>query len=156
MGKKPFRQKGTGRARAGTIRSPLWTGGGVTFGPTGLENYAKKINKKTKIVAVRHALSLNKDQIIIIKSLPTEPKTATMASLLFKTLKLNKKVLLVDDEVADDTKLAVNNLQDVSLIDVKYLNVYRILNSDWIIITESALASLESKFGSLTTVASLL
>ena len=148
-GKKPYRQKRTGRARAGTIRSPLWRGGGITFGPTGQENYVQKMNKKAKIVALRHALSLNKDQIIIIASLPEDFKTTKTADLLFKTLKLDKKILLVDSEMNLAILKSVNNLQNVSLIRADYLNVYRILNCNWLVITEPALEVLEKRLGSL-------
>lgn len=149
-GRKPWQQKKLGRARVGSIRSPLWKGGGVIFGPSGRENYSKKMNKKAKQLALKHALSLNKKQIMIIKSLPGTSKTATMAKLLFKTLKLDRKVLLVDDQLNQETALAVRNLQDVALMPAAYLNVFRVLNADWLILTTAAVENLENRLKTLS------
>ena len=148
-GRKPWRQKGLGRARVGSIRSPIWRGGGVVFGPTGQENYQKKINKKVKQLALRYALSLNRQQILIIESLPADSKTASLAKLLFKTLKLDKKVLLVDVQPEDGIALAARNLQNVALMPVAYLNVFRVINSDWLVLTNDALQQLENPSDSL-------
>ena len=147
-GRKPWKQKGLGRARVGTIRSPLWRGGGVVFGPSGQENYAKKLNKKAKVLALKQALTLKKEQAISLKSLPTDGKTATMHSLIFKSLKLNRKVLIVDSKADQPVRLSVRNLKDVALIDVAYLNVFRVMNADWLIFTAAALESLQERFSS--------
>lgn len=148
-GRKPWRQKGTGRARVSTIRSPLWRGGGVVFGPSGQENYKTKINKKAKALALKQALTLKKTQILSLKSLPEDGKTATLSKLLFKTLKLNKKILIIDSKFDQSIRLAARNLQDVSLSDVAYLNVFKILNANWLVFTPEALESLQERISSL-------
>ncbi len=150
-GRKPWRQKGTGRARAGSNRSPLWRGGGVTFGPTGEENYIKKLNKKAKVLALKQALTLKNKQIISLKSLPVDGKTATMHKLLFGVLKLDRKVIIVDSKSDQPVRLAVRNLADVDLVDVAYLNVFRILNADWLVFTAASLENLQARAGSLNT-----
>ena len=148
-GKKPHPQKGTGRARAGSIRSPLWRGGGVIFGPTGQENYAKKLNKKAKSLALKQALTLKNKNILSLKSLPEDGKTATLNKLLFQTLKLDRKILIVGFKTPESSRLAIRNLRDVSFIDVSYLNVFRILNADWLVFTADALENLQEKVSSL-------
>ena len=143
-GAKPWKQKGTGRARAGSSRSPLWSGGGVIFGPTGRESYVKKLNKKAKALALRQALSLKKDKVAVLGSLPEDGKTATLNRLIFKTLKLDRRVLLVDDGAPEPARLAARNLAEVELLDVGYLNVFRVMNADWLVFTAKALDNLKN------------
>ena len=145
-GKKPWRQKGLGRARVSSIRSPIWRGGGVVFGPSGQRNYSKKLNKKAKNLALKQALSLKNECILSLKTLPTDGKTATFAKLIFEKLKLNRRILIIDFDLNMATKLAVRNLKDVNLINVKSLNVFQILNADWLILTPPALKALTIKF----------
>ena len=142
-GRKPWQQKGTGKARVGSIRSPLWRGGGVIFGPTGGENYVKKLNKKAKALALRQALTLKKDKVAVLQTLPEDGKTATLNRLLFDKLKLDRRVLLVDGGAAEPAKRAVRNLAEVELIDVSYLNVFRVMNADWLVFTAKALDNLK-------------
>jgi len=142
-GKKPWKQKGTGRARFGSIRVPIWRGGGITFGPLGKENYSRDINKKAKNQAVRQALSLNKDNISVIETFEMKDgKTAEAAKILQK-LGATRRTLIVTDHKEAATERAVSNLKDVKLVQAMYLNVYDVLNADHIIIVKTALPIIE-------------
>ncbi len=138
-GKKPWKQKGTGRARFGSTRNPIWRGGGVVFGPRGNENYTKKISKNSKRVAIKQALSLaNKAKKIVVTDVKTTGKTSEVAKFLADN-KYDRKVLIVVDEKTPAIIRATNNLQNVLLIRANYLSVYHILNADTIIFTPKAL-----------------
>jgi large subunit ribosomal protein L4 len=140
-GAKPWRQKGTGRARFGSSRNPIWRGGGVAFGPTGNENYSHKISTKTKRVALCQALSVasNENRIKVIEDLNFgEGRLKPVADLL-KKLEASSRVLIVVELKDDKTLRATNNLKDVKVIQAKYLQVFDILNADNIIITKKAL-----------------
>ncbi len=138
-GRKPWRQKGTGNARAGSIRSPLWRGGGITFGPTGNENYAKKLSTTARRQALRQALSLKSDNIIVIESFDNkEAKTAATAKLLSK-LGADRNVLLVVDTKDKLIERSTRNLPYVTLVQAKYVNVYDVINSNCIVFTRKAL-----------------
>ena len=138
-GKKPWKQKGTGRARFGSTRNPIWRGGGVVFGPRGNENYTKKISKNSKRVAIKQALSLaNKAKKIVVTDVKTTGKTSEVAKFLTDN-KYDRKVLIVVDEKTPAIIRATNNLQNVLLIRANYLSVYHILNADTIIFTPKAL-----------------
>lgn len=142
-GKKPWRQKGTGRARAGSIRSPIWRGGGVTFGPTGNQNYSIKLSKTSKRVALRQALTLAAEaKKVLVKDVATTGKTKEIASFLASN-KLNGTILIVVDDKTPELIRATNNLENVILIRSTYLSVYRILNADTIVIAPAALATLK-------------
>jgi large subunit ribosomal protein L4 len=143
-GRKPWRQKGTGRARFGSSRVPIWRGGGITFGPTGQENYKKQLNTKAKRQAIKQALSLaNKDgKIIIIDDIVIKnAKTSELAGLL-KKLGAERNTLVVVDTKTEDLTRASRNLQKVVLSQSTYLNVFNILNADHIILTSSSLDSI--------------
>lgn len=143
-GKKPWRQKGTGRARAGSIRSPIWRGGGITFGPTGEENYTHKLNKNAKRKAIRQALSIaaNTGKVIVIEDLVIKSgKTADAVKLLGK-INANQNALIIVQERADETVRATNNLPNAKVIKAQYANVYDILNADHIVITAEALKAM--------------
>ena len=148
-GRKPWRQKGTGRARTGSIRNPIWRGGGIMFGPTGNEQYTKKLNKKAKHTALRQALSLaaQDNRIIIIEDFtPKEGKTKAAAELLTK-LEAKRSVLLIVDQKNDEVQRATNNLPNVKLITATYTSVFDVLNHDRIIVTKPALEALKSWLG---------
>lgn len=140
-GKKPWKQKGTGRARFGSSRVPIWRGGGITFGPTGQENYSHKMNVKAKRLAVRQALSLSAEagKISVIEALEVKSgKTADLAKLLTKVA-ATKNVLIVVDNKAPELTRAAANLQNVTVVSAHYVNVYDVLNADSIIFTSAAI-----------------
>lgn len=139
-GRKPWRQKGTGRARAGSIRLPHWKGGGVAFGPTGEENYRIDLPVKAKRAAIRQALSLQaKDKkLVVLEAFDGgEGKVKPTAQLLDK-LGLEGNVVLV---VTDKTNLidrATRNIPGVTVVTATYLNVFTLLNADWVVMTADA------------------
>lgn len=134
-GKKPWKQKGTGRARFGSSRNPIWRGGGVVFGPTGNENYTKRLSTTSKRVAVRQALTLaNQAKKVVVLDLKTTGKTAEVAKFLTAN-KLDRKVLLVVEEKTPELIRATANIQNVLLISAKYLSVYHILNADHVVLS---------------------
>ena len=140
-GKKPWKQKGTGRARFGSTRNPIWRGGGVVFGPRGNENYTKKLSKTAKKVAIRQALTVA-NEAKKISVFPYEEKVTgkTRDAVAFlKQFKLDRKVLLVTSEKTPELMRATNNLQEVLVIRANYLSVYHILNADHIVISPQAL-----------------
>lgn len=143
-GKKPWRQKGTGRARFGSTRNPIWRGGGIVFGPSGEENYRLKLSKTAKRTAVKQALSLaNKAKKITVDDIKTTGKTAEIAKYI-ATKKLNgKRVLVVVDEKTPELLRATNNLQDVLLVRSQYLTVFHILNADAIILGKDTVKTIE-------------
>ncbi len=139
-GKKPWQQKGTGRARFGSIRNPIWTGGGIAFGPRGSANYTKQLNKKTKRVALRQALTLaNKAKKIVITEPKTTGKTKEVVEFLAKQKSQGQRVLLVTDSKTPELIRATNNLPNVVLVSANYLSVFQILNADKIIVAPKAL-----------------
>ena len=137
-GKKPWKQKGTGRARFGSSRNPIWRGGGVVFGPRGNENYTKKLSKTSKRVALRQALTMaNEAKKIIVSEFNVTGKTAEAVTFLADN-KLERKVLLVVDEKTPAVLRSTNNLQNVLVVRANYLSVYHILNADHIVFTPQA------------------
>ena len=148
-GKKPWKQKGTGRARFGSTRNPIWRGGGVVFGPRGNENYTKKLSKTAKKVAIRQALTVA-HEAKKISVLPYEEKVTgkTRDAVAFlKQFKLDRKVLLVTSEKTPELMRATNNLQEVLVIRANYLSVYHILNADHIVISPQALGIITAWLG---------
>lgn len=145
-GIKPWRQKGTGRARVGSIRSPIWRGGGITFGPTGNENYTHSLTTGAKRQAVRQALSLAADanKVIVLEALDEKViKTKQMAILLTKVGVTGSTLLVVDKK--DDALVRVTrNLSAVKVTQATYLNVFEVLNADHIVITTDALKSVST------------
>jgi large subunit ribosomal protein L4 len=134
-GKKPWKQKGTGRARFGSSSNPIWRGGGIVFGPRGNENFTKRLSTTSKRVAVRQALTLaNEAKKIIVKDIKTTGKTAEVVAFLADN-KLNRKTLIVVDEKTPQLIRATNNIQNVLLIRANYLSVYHILNADHIVLS---------------------
>ena len=143
-GKKPWRQKGTGRARFGSIRNPIWRGGGIVFGPRGNENYTKKISKTSKRVALRQALTVKADKVLVVE-IKTTGKTTEVAKFL-KENKLNRRVLIVAEKT-DELIRATNNISEALLVSPMYLNVFDILNADHIVIAPKAIETIESWLG---------
>ena len=146
-GVKPWRQKGTGRARQGSIRSPQWTKGGVVFAPKP-RSYRKCVNKKVKRVALKSALSLkvSEDNIIVLTDLNLElAKTKEMAAIL-KNLKLDKKALIVVKGEDTNAIRAAANIQNVKTINADALNVLDILKYEKFIITKDAVKTVEEVY----------
>ncbi|NLJ79921.1 MAG: 50S ribosomal protein L4 [Firmicutes bacterium] len=142
-GRKPWRQKGTGRARQGSIRSPQWVGGGVVFGPTP-RNYSYRIPKKARRAALRSALSskVEAGNLIVLEDLNVEqPKTQTMARM-FQALNVEKPLLVIA-EWDTNVELSARNIPGAVLTKSAGLNVYDILNSQKVIFTKDAVARLE-------------
>lgn len=134
-GKKPWKQKGTGRARFGSSRNPIWRGGGVVFGPRGNENYTKRLSTTSKRVAVKQALTLaNEAKKVIVKDIKTTGKTADVIAFLDAN-KLTRKVMIVVDEKTPELIRATNNIQNVLLVRATYLSVFHILNADTIVLS---------------------
>ncbi len=148
-GKKPWKQKGTGRARFGSSRNPIWRGGGIVFGPRGNENYSLKVSKTSKLVALRQALTLaNQAKKITISDVKTTGKTSEIAKF-FADQKFHKdaKVLIVVDEKTPALMRATNNLENALLVRANYLSVYYILNADNIVISPAAVKAVEAWLG---------
>lgn len=139
-GRKPWKQKGTGRARAGSLRSPLFAGGGVSFGPKP-RDYSFSMPQKARQLALKSALSARNEQIVVVKDLSiAEPKTKLMVSVL-DSLKVAGKILIIADVKATENtnlNLASRNIPSVKLLLPSNLNVKDLLEADSVIITESA------------------
>jgi large subunit ribosomal protein L4 len=144
-GKKPWKQKGTGRARFGSSRNPIWRGGGIVFGPTGEENYSKQVNTKAKRLAMRQALSLaaTSGKLIVIEDLAAT-KTSELAGVLAKIGAQGRTLVAVENKT-NELLLASRNLSDVKLVQPAYLNVYDALNADKIVLTKAALEAVTNR-----------
>lgn len=143
-GRKPWTQKGTGRARAGTIRSPLWKGGAITFGPKP-RDYSYVLPKKLKRNAMKSALSskVNLEKFYILEELNFEkPKTKDMVKVL-EALKIDTKTLVIIAEKNDVVTKSIRNIENVKPINVQNINVYDLLNHDSVIITKDAVLKVE-------------
>ncbi len=148
-GRKPWRQKGTGRARHGSIRSPLWVGGGITFGPKP-RSYNKKVNKKMKRLAVKSVLSdkAQNDGIMILDELKMdEVKTKNMVNLLEELGLKDKKVLIVLPGKDEKTYLSARNIPHVKTLVLDGLNTYDLLNNEMILMSEEAVRKIEEVLG---------
>ena len=144
-GRKPWKQKGTGRARIGSIRAPHWRGGGTVFGPTP-RDYSKKMNKKERRLALLSALSykFRDKELMVIDDLQLETaKTKDFVSLLKDLNILDKKVLFVTHELNDNIILASRNIADVLLLENTEINTLDVVNSDVLVITEECVKILE-------------
>lgn len=148
-GKKPWKQKGTGRARFGSSRNPIWRGGGIAFGPTGLENYTKKLPVGAKRLAIRQALSLSaaEDRIKVVEAFVNKDAKVAETTKLLNKIDAKGSILLVLDLKDDMTDRATSNLQNVKVVNANYLNVYDIMNADSIVITEKALEMVKEWLG---------
>lgn len=148
-GKKPWKQKGTGRARAGTIRSPLWTGGGVVFGPEN-RDYGYAIPRKMRLVALKSVLSdkVKNDNLIILDKIELKNgKTQDITSIFDKLqIETGKKIIIVIDKDDEKIKRAVHNLQNAMVITANKLNTYDLVNYQKMLITKDALKVVEEVF----------
>ena len=143
-GRKPWRQKGTGRARQGSIRAPQWRGGGVVFGPTP-RSYTFKLNRKVRQLSLKSALSqkvIDNEMTVLDTITLNAPKTKDMIKVL-ENLEANRKTLIVMDEVNENVTLSARNIPGVKVIDSKGLNVYDILDCTKLVITEGAIKAVE-------------
>lgn len=143
-GKKPWKQKGTGRARFGSTRNPIWRHGGVAFGRTGEENFTKKLSRSAKKIAVRQALSLkNADKAIQVISFVATGKTRDTYNKLKELGLADKNVLAVVSEKNSDVLRSTNNIPNLKVVRATYLNVFDILNADAILFSETSLKNTE-------------
>lgn len=143
-GRKPWRQKGTGRARQGSIRSPQWRGGGVVFGPTP-RDYSMKLNRKQRRLALKSALSLKviESKLVVLEGLSFEaPKTKEMIKTL-ESLNVNDKALIVTTEGNDNVELSARNIPNVKHVDARGINVLDLLHYDYVVVTEDAVNDIE-------------
>ena len=143
-GKKPYRQKGTGRARAGTTRSPVWVGGGTVFGPVGNQNYKISQNKKEHALAVKSALSLKaKEGLIVVDEIKfTEKKTKNFVEML-DALQANKKTLVVVNELDENLVGSCRNVAYARVVTKDNLSVLDMLNADALVISLEAVKAVE-------------
>ncbi len=148
-GKKPWRQKGTGRARAGTIRSPLWRGGGTVFGPHP-RSYGSKMPKRMKSLALRSLFSdkAKAERIKVLDKLELERiKTKDMVDILSRFDLADKKCLLLDEGKNEKLVLSCRNLKKLKYSRAALANGYDLINADWLIITKAGLEKVEEVFG---------
>jgi len=146
-GKKPWKQKGTGRARFGSSRVPIWRGGGVVFGPTGNENYTIKLHAAARRTALRQALSLKAadGKVVVIEDISFKNNKTSEAVKLLATLKATGNVIVAVDAKTPEILRAFANLQNVKVNNAAYLSVFNTLNADMIIVTNKALAVLHDR-----------
>ena len=147
-GRKPWRQKGTGRARQGSIRSPQWRHGGVVFGPTP-RSYAVKLNQKVRQLGLRSALSYQviNEQIKVVDAIQFDaPKTKAFVTFL-SDLGVTGKALVVDKAFSNEVMLASRNIPSVKLVEASHVSVYDLLNCNALVITKDAVAALEEALG---------
>ncbi len=151
-GKKPWRQKGTGRARHGSIRSPLWVGGGVTFGPTNERNFKQKVNRKMKQKATLMAISgkaKDNELIIVDKIELTAAKTREMAKITEKIVPNFERALMMLPEKNETIFRAGRNLDDFKISHLGNMNIVDLLNYKHLVLTKETISRLEEKYGSI-------
>ena len=143
-GKKPWRQKGTGRARAGSSRSPIWVGGGTVFGPVGTQNFTLSQNKKEHQLALRSALSLKtpKDLVVVDEIKFDAKKTKDFVKML-AALKVDTKVLVVVSEIDENTFASARNVDYARVVTPDNVSVYDLLNADKLLISKAAVKEVE-------------
>lgn len=148
-GRKPWRQKGTGRARAGSIRSPLWRGGGVIFGPKP-RDYEIKMNRKERRLALRTAFASRAEDMIVVEEFAeqlSKPKTKELVAAIARWgVESRAKILLIVAEKTDNVYLSARNVEKLTLISATGLNVFDVLNADKIVVTASALTKIQEVY----------
>ena len=143
-GKKPYRQKGTGRARAGTTRSPIWVGGGTVFGPVGNQNYKISQNKKEHALAVKSALSLKaKEGLVVVDEIKFEEKKTRNFVAMLDALQANKKTLVVVNELDENLVGSCRNVAYARVVTKDNLSVLDLLNADALVISLEAVKEVE-------------
>jgi len=149
-GRKPWRQKGTGRARAGSIRSPLWRGGGVIFGPKP-RDYELKMNRKERRLALRTALASRAEDLIVVQNFSenmAQPKTKELLAAIARWgVDPETKILLILTERTENIFLSARNVAKLTLIAADQLNIFDLLHADKIVLTEDAVARIQEVYG---------
>ncbi len=140
-GAKPWRQKGTGRARSGSSRSPIWRGGGVVFGPQANRNYTKKVNKKVRRLALSRAFSerLDAGDVIVVDDIKLDAPKTKLANAFFKSINSGEDVLVLVDNYEMNFDLAASNLPKVGVLQADVVNVYQMLLFKKVVITKGGL-----------------
>ena len=151
-GRKPWKQKGTGRARFGSSRNPIWRGGGIVFGPTGEENYKVKLPVQSKQQAIRQALSLaaKEDRIKVIETFECKDGKVAQTAKLLDKLGATRNVLIVVSKKDALVERATRNLPQVKAVDARYVNVYDVINADSIILSKKSVDIIHSWLGAKT------
>jgi large subunit ribosomal protein L4 len=146
---KPWKQKGTGRARFGSKYNPIWRGGGVVFGPSGNENYSKALNTKAKRLAVKQALSMtaSEGRIKVIETFACPDGKVAPAAAFFAKIEATGNILLVVSVKDSLVERATNNLQKVKVVSADYVNTYDVMNADTVIISQKSLDALTARLG---------
>jgi large subunit ribosomal protein L4 len=147
-GKKPWAQKGTGRARFGSSRNPIWRTGGIVFGPSGNENYSRKLNIKAKRTAIRQALSLavTHKNVIVIETFKTTGKAKDTAAFMTK-IGTHRNTLLVVSQLDDLVLRATSNIPQLQAVFARNLNVYDIMNADTIVLSKKSVEIIDAWLG---------
>lgn len=147
-GRKPWKQKGTGRARVGSVRTPVWRKGGVAFGPRSDRNYTRKINKKMKAKAIAIVLSakLKDKEIIVIDKLALAAKKTKHMAEIMNNLKINKKALIAFSNSEKDLRITSRNIPKVENVMVAQINVLEMLNSKYLVMSKESIKYLETKY----------
>jgi large subunit ribosomal protein L4 len=141
-GRKPWKQKGTGRARHGSIRSPIWVGGGATFAPTGLQNFDRKMNKKANVLAITMVFSKHLgDKSLQFIELVEDAKSTDVRNLLSGVVNTGKKVLVISDN--KKAFLALRNVENVRVVNSSNINVYDIARVSSLLVDTGAVESIE-------------
>ncbi len=148
-GRKPWKQKGTGRARFGSIRVPIWRGGGITFGPLGNENYSKKLPTAMKRVAIRQALTTKSEagSIIVVEDVVIKDNKTSEAAAFLSKIGANRRVLIAVENKTPELERAFRNIQKVTVSQATYMNVYDIMNADRVVISKKALEAVNAWLG---------
>lgn len=148
-GIKPWRQKGTGRARVGSVRTPVWRKGGVVFGPNSERNFKKKLNKKMNVRAIKAVLSgkLRDSEMVVLDSLSLKDKKTKLMAKALRNLKIKGKVLLAYSAEEKDSRIVSRNLKNVENILSSQLNVFDMLKNKNLVISKESVRYLENKYG---------
>ena len=147
--KKPFRQKGTGRARAGMTSSPLWRGGGKVFPNSPDENFTQKVNKKMYRAGIRSILSqlAREDRISIVDSFTLDSPKTKLAADKLKSMGMDESVLIITDSVDENVYLATRNLRNVAVVEPRFADPLSLIHYKKVLITKPAIAQLEEMLG---------